>query len=146
MSDKIEVENVNHPGHVTRVDAVKYAAAKTALLAILSGQEQGLTQTEMMAAIKVQIDQTLFPNGAKSGWWMKTVQLDLEAKGKIIRIIGKPPSLDIGMNLPVQTCDLTSGANPFLTAGHNNTDYYRDASTQHPFRDDPEQCANHLRK
>jgi hypothetical protein len=44
----------------------------------------------MMAAIKVQIDQTLFPNGAKSGWWMKTVQLDLEAKGKIIRIIGKP--------------------------------------------------------
>jgi hypothetical protein len=50
------------------VDAVKYAAAKMALLAILSGQEQGLTQTEMMAAIKVQIDQTLFPNGAKSGW------------------------------------------------------------------------------
>jgi hypothetical protein len=73
MSDKIEVENVNHPGYVTRVDAVKYAAAKTALLAILSGQEQGLTQTEMMAAIKVQIDQTLFLNGAKSGWWMKTV-------------------------------------------------------------------------
>ena len=44
----------------------------------------------MMTAIKVQIDQTLFPNGAKSGWWMKTVQLDLEAKGQIIRIIGKP--------------------------------------------------------
>jgi hypothetical protein len=90
MSDKTEVVNVNHPGHVTRVDAVKYAAAKTALLAILSGQEQGVTQTEMMAAIKVQIDQTLFLNGATSGWWMKTVQLDLEAKGKIIGIIGKP--------------------------------------------------------
>ena len=90
MSSKIEVENVNHPGHITRVDGVKYAAAKMALLAILSGQEQGLTQTEMMAAIKVQIDQTLFPNGAKSGWWTKTVQLDLEAKGQIIRIIGKP--------------------------------------------------------
>jgi hypothetical protein len=90
MSYKIEVENVNHPGHVTRVDAVKYAAAKTALLAILSGQEQGLTQTEMMAAIKVQIDQTLFSNGAKSGWWMKTVQLDLEAKGQINRIATKP--------------------------------------------------------
>ena len=90
MSDKIEVENINHPGHTIRVDAVKYAVTKTALLAILSGQEQGLTQTEMMAAIEVQIDQTLFPNGAKSGWWMKTVQLDLEAKGKIIRIIGKP--------------------------------------------------------
>ena len=90
MSDKIEVENVNHPGHVTPVDAVKYAAANTVLLAILSGRDQGLTQTEMMAAIKVQIDQTLFPNGAKSGWWIKTFQLNLEAKGKIIRIIGKP--------------------------------------------------------
>ena len=90
MSDKVEVENVNHPGHVTRVDAVKYAAAKSALLAILTGQEQGLTQTEMMAAIKGQIDQTLFPSGAKSGWWMKTVQLDLEAKGQINRIATKP--------------------------------------------------------
>ena len=90
MSDKVEVENVNHTEHITRVDAVKYAAAKMAFLAILSGHEQGLTQTEMMAAIKVQIDQTLFPNGAKSGWWMKTVKLDLEAKGQIILIIGKP--------------------------------------------------------
>ena len=89
MSDKIEVENVNHPGHITRVDAVKYAAAKSASLVILTGQEQGLTQTEMMAAIKGQIDQTLFPNGAKSGWWMKTVQLDLEAKGQINRIAKK---------------------------------------------------------
>ena len=90
MSDKIEVENVNHPGHITRLDAVKYAAAKSTLLAILTGQEHGLTQTEMMAAIKGQIDQTLFPNGAKSGWWMKTVQLDLEAKGQINRIAKKP--------------------------------------------------------
>ena len=90
MSDKIEVENINHPGHITRVDAVKYAVAKSALLAILTGQEQGLTQTEMMAAIKGQIDQTLFPNGAKSGWWMKTVQLDLEAKGQINRLATKP--------------------------------------------------------
>ena len=90
MPDKLEVENVNHPEHITRLDAVKYAAAKMALLAILSGQEQGLTQTEMMAAIKVQIDQTLFPNGAKSVSWMKTVQLDLEAKGQINRIATTP--------------------------------------------------------
>ena len=90
LSNKIEVENVNHTGHITRVYAVKYEAAKTALFAILSDQQQGLTQTEMMVAIKVQIDQTLFPNGAKSGWWMNTVQLDLEAKGQIVRIMGKP--------------------------------------------------------
>jgi hypothetical protein len=27
----------------------------------------------------------LFPQGAKSGWWQKAVQLDLEAKGAIVR-------------------------------------------------------------
>ena len=60
MSDKIEVENVNHPGHITRVDAVKYAAAKSALLVILTGQEQGLTQTEMMAASRDRLIKRCF--------------------------------------------------------------------------------------
>ena len=36
------------------------------------------------------------------------------------------------MNLRVQSRDLTRGANPFLTAGNKNTDYYRDASTLYP--------------
>ena len=90
MSEKIEVENVNLPGQIARVDAVKYAAAKKALIAILPNQQPGLTQSEIMEAIKIEIDQKLFPGGAKSGWWMKTVQLDLEAKGQIRRISGKP--------------------------------------------------------
>lgn len=29
--------------------------------------------------------QDLFPGGEKSGWWAKTVQLDLEAKGILVR-------------------------------------------------------------
>jgi len=32
----------------------------------------------------------LFPGGAKAGWWMKTVQLDLEAKRIIAREKTKP--------------------------------------------------------
>ena len=90
MSEKIEVENFNHPGHVTRVDAQKYRAAKTALLSVLPVQNPGLTQAEMLAAVAAVIDQQLFPGGSKSGWWAKTVQLDLEAKGKIRRVMGKP--------------------------------------------------------
>ena len=31
------------------------------------------------------LPQDLFPGGAKSGWWMKAVQLDLEAKGIVRR-------------------------------------------------------------
>jgi Family of unknown function (DUF6958) len=31
------------------------------------------------------LPQDTFPDGAKAGWWLKTVQLDLEAKGIIAR-------------------------------------------------------------
>jgi hypothetical protein len=30
------------------------------------------------------------PGGAKAGWWVKTVQLDQEAKGSVVREPGKP--------------------------------------------------------
>ncbi len=89
-TDKIEVENINHPGQIARVDARKYAAAKTALLSVLPNGSPGLTQKEMLATVKIVIDSDLFPNGEKSGWWAKTVQLDLEAKGLICRQAGTP--------------------------------------------------------
>lgn len=88
--EKIIVENVNVPGHTSRVDAAKYEAMKTAMLAVLPSAEPGLTQKEMMAAVKPHLPEDLFPGGKTSGWWVKTVQLDLEAKGKMLRDRGKP--------------------------------------------------------
>ena len=42
---------------------------------------------ELEARLRVleHLPQDLFPGGAKSGWWMKAVQLDLEAKNIIRR-------------------------------------------------------------
>jgi len=37
-----------------------------------------------------RLPRTLFPEGAKAGWWAKTVQLDLEAKGILSREETKP--------------------------------------------------------
>ncbi|MEM1021871.1 MAG: hypothetical protein ACFBZ9_04705 [Sphingomonadales bacterium] len=88
--EKVIVENVNVPGHTSRVDAAKYEAMKTAMLAVLPSAEPGLTQKEMMAAVKPHLPEDLFPGGKTSGWWVKTVQLDLEAKGKMLRDRGKP--------------------------------------------------------
>lgn len=88
--DKIVVENVNVPGQTTRLDAGKYNAVKLALLRILPSQAPGLTQKQLMSGILPHLPQDLFPNGAKSGWWMKSVQLDLEAKGTVIRDATKP--------------------------------------------------------
>jgi hypothetical protein len=87
--DKIEVRNVNHPDQVTRVDAAKYHAMKTALTTALAGKPEGLSQSEMIAAAKPHLPEDLFPGGATAGWWVKCVQLDLEAKGEMKRA-GKP--------------------------------------------------------
>ncbi|GAB5560996.1 MAG: hypothetical protein SynsKO_26430 [Synoicihabitans sp.] len=89
-SDKIEVENVNVPGHVTRVDAVKYAEMKRVLLKQLPHKSPGMTQSEVMDAVKPLLDETIFPGGKTAGWWFKCVQLDLEAKGQLTREPTKP--------------------------------------------------------
>jgi hypothetical protein len=87
--DKIEVENVNHPGKTSRVDAAKYKAARTVLLKILPRRPPGMTQHEMMLAMREALPENRFP-GTTTSWWMKTVQLDLEAKGLVVRDRGKP--------------------------------------------------------
>lgn len=88
--DRIVVENVNHPGHTTRVDAAKYAAMRSALLRVLPAKAPGLTQQEMAIAVLRHLPREHFPGGAKAGWWAKTVQLDLEAKGLVVREPTKP--------------------------------------------------------
>ncbi|MCB1388584.1 MAG: hypothetical protein KDK12_05480 [Rhodobacteraceae bacterium] len=90
MNDKIEVENVNTPGRTTRVDKAKYLAARQALLAVLPAAAPGVTPAEAQKAMIAHLPDALFPGGDKVGWWMKCVQLDLEAKRLIARE-AKPP-------------------------------------------------------
>lgn len=90
VDDKITVENVNVPGHTTRVSRAKYEAMKTAMWKALPTQAPGLTQSEMREAVLPHLPQALYPNGAKCGWWAKTVQLDQEAKGTLVREASKP--------------------------------------------------------
>jgi hypothetical protein len=87
---KIEIENVNHPGKVERVDAAMYEAMKQAILAVLPAKAPGLTVGEVQSAVPAHLPEELYPGGAKAGWWMKAVQLDLEAKGIIEREKTKP--------------------------------------------------------
>lgn len=89
-SRKVVVENVNVPGQVTRVDAVKYAEMKRALLQLLPRESPGMTQSEVIDAVKPLLDDQIFPGGNTAGWWFKCVQLDLEAKGKLTREPTKP--------------------------------------------------------
>lgn len=88
--EKIEIENVVSPGHTYRVDADKYGAMKRAFLKILPGKSPGLTAVEITAAVLPHLPEDLFPGGAKAGWWLKGVQLDLEARGLVAREASKP--------------------------------------------------------
>ncbi|MBT8494787.1 MAG: hypothetical protein KJO07_17150 [Deltaproteobacteria bacterium] len=83
-SDRVTVLNVNVPGYQSTVDGHKYRDMKRALLKVLP-RTGGLTQTEMMTGVKPHLSEELFPGGAKSGWWVKCVQLDLEARGRMRR-------------------------------------------------------------
>lgn len=88
--DKIEVENINSPGRVHRVDRAKYEAMRDALLAALPETSPGLTVAEAKQRLLPLLPESLFPGGAKAGWWLKAAQLDLEAKGVIVREVTKP--------------------------------------------------------
>jgi hypothetical protein len=88
--DKITVENVNVPGRTSRVNATKYHAMKDAMLRVLPTEEPGLTQSEVREAVVPYLPEDLYPGGSTAGWWAKTVQLDLEAKGIVVREATKP--------------------------------------------------------
>lgn len=87
---QVAVQNVNVPGYTHNVDAAMYGAMREALLAALPSRPPGLTQAEMFAAVVPMLPDDLFPGGAKAGWWAKTVQLDLEAKGQVVRQATRP--------------------------------------------------------
>lgn len=88
--DKLSVENVLQPGKTYRVDADKFAAMSAAVLRVMPEGPPGLTVAELKARALPHLPEVLFPGGAKAGWWIKSVQLDLEAKGVIARTDTSP--------------------------------------------------------
>ena len=91
--DKITIESITSPHHTERVNRAKYMAMREALMAVLPGDPPGLTVTEAKDALLRHLSEEHFPGSDKAGWWLKAVQLDLEAKGTIARGPGKPVRL-----------------------------------------------------
>ena len=88
--DKITVENVNQPGQTARVNAEKYAAMRTAMVVVLKDHAGPLDTKAIKAEVGPLLPEALFPGDATPGWWIKYVQLDLEAKGQLARTKDKP--------------------------------------------------------
>ena len=91
MSDeKVIVENVNIPGKTYLANKAKYEAMLEALKAVLPHSAPGLSQNEMFDQTAFLLPDELFPGGRTVAYWVKTVQLDQEAKGNLIRENTKP--------------------------------------------------------
>jgi len=88
--DQVSVENVNHPGLVNSVNGPKYRDMADAVLRVMPSEGAGLTFKEIHLAIKPLLSPHMFPGGATSMWWLKTVQSDLEAKHILVRRLTKP--------------------------------------------------------
>jgi hypothetical protein len=86
----VVARNVNVPGYAHNVDAIMYEAMRKAMLKMLPRKSPGMTQAEMWQGLAAYAPRTLFPDSGKIGWWMKTVQLDLEAKKVLVREQTKP--------------------------------------------------------
>jgi hypothetical protein len=89
---KITIENIASPGHSYRVDRTKYMAMREALMTVLPAEPPGITVADAKEALLPHLSEDLFPGGAKAGWWLKAVHLDLEAK-RVISRSNKPVRL-----------------------------------------------------
>lgn len=104
MSDadeKIDIESITSPDQLQRVNRAKYTAMRDAFLPILPTEAPGMSIAEAKAALLPNLSQKLFPDGEKAGWWLKAVELDLEAKGVIERG-GKGPVRLSNRALPIR--------------------------------------------
>jgi hypothetical protein len=89
-AETIEVLNVLQPGKSYSANRAKYEAMKLAVLKVLPESLPGMTVEELGNAVLPHLPDDLFPSGEKSGWWIKCVQLDQEARGTIKRENSKP--------------------------------------------------------
>jgi Family of unknown function (DUF6958) len=106
--DRVRIENVNHPGSSTTVDAGLYNAMREALLAVLPEAAPGMTEAQMRQAVLPKLPEDLFPGGERAGWWSKAVQLDLEAKG----IVNREPSRPLRWHRAPENADAAGAPTP----------------------------------
>ena len=68
----------------------EYGAAEVALLAVLSEATRPLSYEELIGQVRQRVPDRLFPGGERLSWYVKSVQLELEAVGRVERVGGTP--------------------------------------------------------
>lgn len=92
----IKAQNVNHPGYTENLNQEKYTLVREAILTSLPANGDSLKFNDLLEKVDTllkekQVPQHLFPKPGSVGWYTKTVQLDLEARGEIERVPNASP-------------------------------------------------------
>lgn len=88
--EKIEVRTPNVRGYSHKVDAAKYRTMRGELLRAVPRTGDGVTAADMIAAVRPRLPRGMFGHEAVQ-WWVKCVQLDLEARGVLVRDTAAKP-------------------------------------------------------
>lgn len=92
MSSPPEMIDALHPDPAkqsTRMQAARYHAMRTALLAVIPAEAPGVRFTELAERVRPLLGDALGDGSIQ--WTVTTVKLDLEARGLIERVSGRGP-------------------------------------------------------
>lgn len=82
---RIGVGNVNVPDYTTELDATMCMAMRKRLLKVLQSKSHDLSQTEIRSRALSYLPKDLYWGGKKNDLWSIATQLDLDAKGILVR-------------------------------------------------------------
>jgi hypothetical protein len=96
--ERVQAQNVNHPGYTEPLNRTKYELIREVMLECLptADERDGMLFNDLEAEVKVlladrDLPAEMFPKAGSVRWYLKTVQLDLEARGEIERVPGVSP-------------------------------------------------------
>lgn len=88
---RIYAENPDPTKSGTGVDATKYRAVRTAMLAATPKSARGVSFKELPDLVVERLPGGEIPGGGSIMWYTTVVKLDLEARGLIERVQGAGP-------------------------------------------------------
>ena len=90
--DKILALHPDPDRQPTNIDRDKYESMKSALLAVIPAEGEGVTFGELDRLVAPRLPEELWA-GASIQWYVTTVKLDLEARGLVERVPKSRPQL-----------------------------------------------------
>jgi len=87
----MKTRNVNKGSRGFSVTPGKYDPIRKAILASVPRDENGVTFKELVASVARRVPPEMFPKRGSVSWYTKVVQLDLEARGQLMRVPGQTP-------------------------------------------------------